>query len=53
VNARRDAVARELAAQPKPAPAAVIEEVGDKPLTELPLFSWATRIETEDRDAAP
>jgi hypothetical protein len=36
----------------EPEPAVAADEL-DKPLTELPLFSWATRIETEDRDPAP
>jgi hypothetical protein len=52
-RAAQKAATRELAAQPKPAPTAVVDEVADKPLSELPLFSWATRIENEDRDAAP
>jgi hypothetical protein len=36
--------------QPARAPASdVADEPEPRPLTELPLYSWATRIETEDR----
>jgi len=68
-KAQRDADARELKLAAKPEPAApsppkpkpserapVVAEKADKadrPLSELPLYSWAARIDTEDRDAAP
>jgi hypothetical protein len=66
-KAQRDAdeQERKLAAKPQPpapSPASPIEpapavtdkaDKADKPLSELPLYSWAARIEAEDRDAAP
>jgi hypothetical protein len=37
--------------EPTPEPAPEPEPEPDKPLRELPLYSWATRIENEDRES--